>query len=64
MQWIFFTPYFTTKGTLSGTGIGLYMAKIIVETEMQGTLTAANTDSGALLTISLPQMAEKDVAHA
>jgi len=59
-----FTPYFTTKGTLSGTGIGLYMAKIIVEKEMLGTLSAANTGSGALLTISLPQMAEKDVAHA
>ncbi len=59
-----FSPYFTTKGTLAGTGIGLYMAKIIVEKEMQGTLSAANTGSGALFAIRLPQLAEEGFAHA
>lgn len=54
-----FAPYFTTKGTGSGTGIGLYMAKIIVEKEMNGSLTAENTGNGALFTISLPQIIDE-----
>ncbi|MBF0303924.1 MAG: sensor histidine kinase, partial [Desulfamplus sp.] len=41
-----FTPYFTTKGTSTGTGIGLYMAKMIVEKEMQGTILAENHLNG------------------
>jgi PAS domain S-box-containing protein len=49
-----FDPYFTTKATLSGAGIGLYMAKIIVEKEMNGVLSAKNTNVGAQFTIMLP----------
>ncbi len=50
-----FDPYFTTKGTLSGAGIGLYMAKIIVEKEMSGVLSAKNIKDGAQFTIRLPK---------
>ena len=50
-----FDPYFTTKATLSGAGIGLYMAKIIVEKEMNGVLSAKNTKDGAQFTIRLPK---------
>jgi len=50
-----FTPYFTTKGTTSGTGLGLYMAKIIVENEMSGQLSAENIEEGAQFTIRLPK---------
>lgn len=49
-----FTPYFTTKGTAAGTGIGLYMAKMIVEKEMQGQISVENLEEGARFIISLP----------
>ena len=42
-----FDPYFTTKGPQAGTGIGLFMAKTIIEKNMGGTLSVCNTDTGA-----------------
>ena len=42
-----FDPYFTTKGPDKGTGIGLFMAKNIIENSMQGHLTVRNTGDGA-----------------
>jgi C4-dicarboxylate-specific signal transduction histidine kinase len=42
-----FDPYFTTKHQSTGVGLGLYMAKMIVEKKMHGTLTARNVDGGA-----------------
>jgi len=41
-----FDPHFTTKGT-KGTGIGLFMAKNIIEKNMHGRLTVRNTGDGA-----------------
>ena len=41
-----FDPYFTTKGS-QGTGIGLFMAKTIIESNMNGRLTVRNVDQGA-----------------
>jgi signal transduction histidine kinase len=49
-----FEPYFTTKEEGKGSGIGLYMSKMIVENNMNGRLEAANTGTGARFTISLP----------
>jgi len=54
-----FDPYFTTKGTATGTGIGLYMSKTIVENEMNGELQADNSDKGARFTIILPKYGNK-----
>lgn len=46
-----FDPYFTTKER--GSGIGLYMSRRIVE-HMNGRMTAANTENGVEIIISLP----------
>ena len=42
-----FDPYFTTKEMTQGTGIGLYMSKVIIEKNMGGSLTACNREGGA-----------------
>ena len=42
-----FEPYFTTKEQGKGTGIGLFMAKNIVEKSMNGSLSARNGSAGA-----------------
>ena len=48
-----FDPYFSTKIRKDGTGLGLYMSKIIVEDHCKGKLTCHNSDEGAIFTIEL-----------
>lgn len=42
-----FDPYFTSKGPSHGTGLGLFIAKTIIEKNMNGTLNVRNTGEGA-----------------
>jgi signal transduction histidine kinase len=46
-----FEPYFTTKFSDSGTGIGLYMTKMIIEKNNNGTISVKNLHNGAIFTI-------------
>ncbi|MFA7610155.1 MAG: HAMP domain-containing sensor histidine kinase [Sulfurimonas sp.] len=49
-----FEPYFSTKKSKDGTGLGLYMSKIIVEDHCKGKLSVVNGSYGAKFTITIP----------
>jgi PAS domain S-box-containing protein len=50
-----FDPYFSTKHASQGTGLGLFMSRMIVQQSLKGTIVASNNDTGALFTIILPK---------
>ncbi len=49
-----FDPYFTTKKKSGGTGLGLYILKLIVEDSMNGKILVGNGSRGAIFTLKIP----------
>ena len=53
-----FDPYFTTKK--DGTGFGLYMAKVIIEDKMDGTIKVENKNDTVVFTLTIPHNIGED----
>ncbi len=49
-----FDPYFTTKHSSAGTGLGLYMSRMIIKKSMGGDIFVANLKDGVTFSIIIP----------
>jgi signal transduction histidine kinase len=49
-----YNPYFTTKHEFKGTGLGLYILKMLIEKSMQGSIKIYNINRGTICTLSIP----------
>ncbi|PHR58552.1 MAG: hypothetical protein COA44_03685 [Arcobacter sp.] len=56
-----FDPYFSSKKEKDGTGLGLYMSKMIIKNHCKGDISVKNCDNGACFTLCLPLKEKLDV---
>ena len=55
-----FEPYFSTKHASVGTGLGLYMSKMIIEKGFNGTLNVEKTNNGTKFIIKIPKVNDEN----
>lgn len=56
-----FEPYFTTKHSSVGTGLGLYMSEMIIKNSMKGSIVAYNENNGVCFKIAIPVEEKKEI---
>ena len=54
-----FDPYFTTKGELNGTGLGLYMCNMIMNKSYKGKIMCKSNDKGTTFSLDFPIQDER-----
>ena len=57
-----FEPYFSTKESRGGTGLGLYISQMIIEKHLNGSIRAENSGGGARFTVSIPRQPHREAS--
>lgn len=55
-----FEPYSSTKFKKSGVGLSLFLAKVLIENRMDGSISAKNIKNGASIVIELPLKSKEE----